>query len=104
MKSNFTPALLAVLAATALFAQTEKGTIRGTVTDSTGAVAPGAVIIVTEIATNIDRKITSDANGNYEVPDLQQGMYRVKAESRGGVLGATPERNGSLTAGVSSEP
>jgi diguanylate cyclase (GGDEF)-like protein len=33
-----------------------------------------------------------------------EAMYRVKAERRGGVLGATPERNGSLTAGVSSEP
>jgi diguanylate cyclase (GGDEF)-like protein len=33
-----------------------------------------------------------------------EAMYRVKADRRGGVLGATPERNGSLTAGVSSEP
>jgi hypothetical protein len=83
MKSNFRLVHLAVLAATALFGQTEKGTIRGTVTDPTGAVAPEAVIIVTETATNIDRKITSDSNGNYEVPDLQQGMYRVKAEKAG---------------------
>jgi hypothetical protein len=64
-------------------AQTEKATVRGTVTDSTGAVVPEAVITVTDSATNIDRKTTSDTNGNYEVPDLAPGTYRVKADKVG---------------------
>jgi len=71
------------LAATALVAQTEKATVRGTVTDSTGSVVPEAVITVTDIATSIDRKTTSDNNGNYEVPDLQPGTIRVKADKVG---------------------
>ncbi len=75
--------LFCFLAATALLAQTEKATVRGTVTDSTGAVVPDAVITVTDIATSIDRKIPSDANGNFEVPDLQPGTYRVKADKVG---------------------
>src|ERR1041384_2682182 len=75
--------LLTFLAATALLAQTEKATVRGTVTDSTGSVVPDAVITATDIATNIDRKTTSDTNGNYEIPNLQPGTYRVKADKVG---------------------
>ena len=74
---------LVCFASVALLAQTEKGTIRGTVTDSTGGVVPQAAITVTEIATNIDRQIVSDTNGNYEVPDLKPGMYRLKADKTG---------------------
>ncbi|HEY1339291.1 MAG TPA: carboxypeptidase-like regulatory domain-containing protein [Bryobacteraceae bacterium] len=76
-------ALPLFLTATALVAQTEKATVRGTVTDSSGAVVPEAVITVTDIATNSDRKTTSDANGNYEIPDLQPGTIRVKADKVG---------------------
>jgi len=72
-----------IFAATALLAQTEKATVRGTVTDSTGAVVPGAVITVSEIATNLDRKTSSDTNGNFEVPNLQPGTYSVKADKVG---------------------
>src|SRR3954465_6730132 len=72
-----------IFAATALLAQTEKATVRGTVTDSTGAVVPEAIITGSEIATNLDRKITSDTNGNFEVPNLQPGTYSVKADKVG---------------------
>src|SRR5438046_7433047 len=50
-------------------------------TESTGGVVP--VITITGTATNIDRKITSDSNGNFEVPDLQPGTYRIKADKTG---------------------
>ena len=62
-----------IFAATALLAQTEKATVRGTVTDSTGAVVPEAIITVSDIATNLDRKTTSDTNGNFEVPESPAG-------------------------------
>ena len=84
MKNFRLQTLLALFFATAvLFAQTEKGTVRGTVTDSTGGVVPDTVITVTGTGTNIDRKITSDNNGNFEVPDLQPGTYRIKADKVG---------------------
>src|SRR5436305_11696251 len=72
-----------IFAATALLAQTEKATVRGTVTDSTGAVVPEAIITVSDIATNLDRKTASDSNGNFEVPNLQPGTYSVKADKVG---------------------
>src|ERR1051325_9241349 len=71
------------LAATALVAQSERATVRGTVADSSGAVVPDAAITVSDIATNRDRKTTSDTNGNYEVPDLQPGTIRIKADKVG---------------------
>lgn len=83
MRARLLPVLLVFFAATALLAQTEKATLRGVVTDPTGAVVPQTAITVTEIATNIERQTTSDANGNYEVPDLKPGTYRVKADKAG---------------------
>ncbi|MGH9660055.1 MAG: carboxypeptidase regulatory-like domain-containing protein, partial [Bryobacteraceae bacterium] len=67
-----------------LFAQSDKSTIRGTVTDPTGAVVPKVEIIATEIATNtIARTVFSDGNGNYEIADLKPGTYRLKADAAG---------------------
>jgi hypothetical protein len=65
MYRSFRSGLLFVLAATALLAQTEKATVRGTVTDGTGAVVPDAVITVSDTATNLDRKTTSDSKYLY---------------------------------------
>jgi hypothetical protein len=65
-------------------AQTDKSTIRGTVTDPSGAVVQGAVISLTELSTNIvAREVASDANGNYEVPDLKPSTYRIKVDHPG---------------------
>jgi hypothetical protein len=75
--------LVVLLAAAALLGQTDRATLRGTVADPSGALVPGVDIVVTEIATNADRKLTSDENGNYEVPSLKQGLYRLKADKAG---------------------
>ena len=63
----------------ALHAQT-MSTIRGTVADATGAVVPGAEVTVTEVQTQVTvRTVTSNAGGDYEVPDVVPGVYRVTA-------------------------
>ena len=73
-----------VLAASGAFAQTEKCTLRGTVTDPSGAAVPGTDITVTETGTNVEvRKISSGSSGNYEAPDLKPGVYRVRADKAG---------------------
>src|SRR5947209_1999588 len=70
---------LLFLAAVALLAQSERATLRGTVTDSSGAVVPGAEVVVTEVATNIEaRHFATDDNGNYKIPDLKPGIYRLQ--------------------------
>src|SRR5215831_5649949 len=63
------------------FAQT--GTIVGTVTDSTGGVIPNASITVTNADTNSERMDTTDDRGDYTVPLLPPGTYRVEIVSSG---------------------
>jgi len=77
-------AFFVIISAAVAFAQTEKSTLRGTVTDQSSAIVPGAEIVVTDIATNVEaRRLLSDGNGNFEVPDLKPGMYRVKVDMAG---------------------
>ncbi len=64
--------------------QTGLSVMRGTVNDQSGAVMPGAEISVTDLATNLKvRTIISDSNGNFEIPDLKPGNYRLRAEKIG---------------------
>jgi hypothetical protein len=74
-------ALVLLLAVFALptFAQTNKGTITGTVTDQNGGAVVGATVTVTNVGTNSERTVTTDDSGNYEVPLLDPGNYRVTA-------------------------
>jgi|UPI00047BC3EA hypothetical protein len=66
------------------YSQINMATLRGTVTDSSGAGVPGATVSIVEISTNIlARRVTTDVNGNYEVPDLKPSSYRVSAEKVG---------------------
>ena len=73
--------LVAVLCVPA-FGQT-LGEIVGTVTDSTGAVVPGAAITVTNTSTNAVRNAVSNEAGIYSVPGLVPGPYSVKVELAG---------------------
>jgi hypothetical protein len=75
---------LLLITSSAGYSQVNMATLRGTVTDASGAFIPGATIVVTESATNIEaRRIISDDNGNYEVPDLKPSTYRITAEKQG---------------------
>jgi hypothetical protein len=58
-------------------------TISGTVTDQSGAALPGATVTVTNIDTNIARKITALDNGNYTVAQLPPGKYTLTVDQTG---------------------
>lgn len=62
---------------------TDLGTIRGTVTDSTGGVLPKAAIEILDVATNISSKLTSGSEGSYEAPGLRSGTYKVTVLMQG---------------------
>jgi hypothetical protein len=64
------------------FAQ-ETATITGTVTDPSGAAVPAATITVTNTATGVSRTVTSTQTGDYSIPDLNIGNYRLKADMTG---------------------
>ena len=57
----FLPGLLAM-------AQVTTGTISGTVSDASGAVLPGAKIVIQNEDTGISRTAQSDAAGRYSAP------------------------------------
>jgi hypothetical protein len=64
-------------------AQTTTGQILGSVTDSTGAAIAGAAVLVTDTQHGTTRAATTGASGDYAVPELQPGTYKVRAEAKG---------------------
>ena len=77
--------LACILCATSsAFAQgTSLGTIRGRVTDPTGAAVQNASVQVTDLETNITRELTTDDEGEYEATALKTGTYRVTVTGSG---------------------
>ncbi len=59
------------------------GEIRGNVTDPSGAVVPSAKITATETRTAFARSTVTNATGNYSLPSLPVGQYKVAAEAPG---------------------
>jgi hypothetical protein len=72
-----------LLAAFALpaFAQTNKATLTGTVTDQNGGTVAGASVTITNTETNAERTVTTSDSGSYEAPLLDPGNYRVTASA-----------------------
>jgi len=66
-----------------LMAQSGRGTIDGVVTDSTGAVIPGADVVITEQGSGSEYQAVTTESGRYRVPYLPPGMYRVAASLTG---------------------
>jgi hypothetical protein len=64
-------------------AQTTTGSIYGTVADPTGAVIPGASIVITNTATNETLKATSNGSGQFIFPVVVPSTYKVTATKAG---------------------
>src|SRR5437870_7841591 len=72
-----------VLAAGLLAAQTFRGGIQGTVTDSSGAAVAGAQVTVTSAETGLTRTVGTDAAGNCTATELPLGTYNLTATKNG---------------------
>jgi len=80
----FALALLTIALPSAAFAQTgNAGTIRGTVTDPSGAVIPGAIVHLANSVSGLDRNTTSDPSGNFEFTNVPFNPYQVSASAPG---------------------
>jgi hypothetical protein len=53
------------------------GTVSGVVKDETGAVLPGATVIVTNMETSVSRTLQADREGRYHAPNLPPGPYQI---------------------------
>src|SRR3982750_895733 len=76
-------ALLSFSFSTAIFAQSDRGGIRGTVTDPNGALVPNARVVLTSQETNETRETTTTDDGTYTFPEVKAGVYRVSVEATG---------------------
>ncbi len=73
---------IGLLAAVPARAQSN-ATLSGTVTDAQNAVMPGVSITVHNSATNQDRTVVTDADGQYVVAALPPGTYELTAHLEG---------------------
>jgi outer membrane receptor protein involved in Fe transport len=76
-------AALLLLCASSGKAQTFRGTILGTVTDSSGATVSGAKVTVKNTDTGLTREVTTGDDGSYAVPELPIGNYSITVEKNG---------------------
>lgn len=74
---------LLILSAGTSWAQTFRGTILGTVTDSTGAAIVDATVTIRNVDTGLIRTTQTTADGSYFVPELPIGNYSVTVEKNG---------------------
>jgi len=75
----------------ALLAQSSGGAIRGTITDSSGAVIPSASVTILQSGTGETRRLASNSAGLYDAPNLSAGTYTLTVTATGF---STGERTG----------
>src|SRR5246127_996006 len=75
--------LLAALIPAPAWAQTQLGALFGTVTDTSGAVVPGAEVSVENVSTGLKRDGRTDKTGEYRLVGLPTGKYTLRVEKEG---------------------
>ena len=74
---------LLLVCAAALWSQTDRGVIGGAIRDSSGAAVPGAKVSAVNVETNVVFKTVCNETGNFTVPALPAGSYRLMVEREG---------------------
>ncbi len=64
-------------------AQVPTAVLTGVVKDGAGALVPGVAVRAINEGTNLARQATTDESGNFRIPALNPGPYRVEAEAAG---------------------
>lgn len=74
--------ILLLLLCSRFSAQDATGKIEGTLKDPQGAVIVGGSVIATHLQTGAERTVQSDRNGNFVLPLLPIGEYRLTASAK----------------------
>ncbi len=78
------PLIALIFAALSAPAQSgNAGTIRGTVTDPSGAVVPNATVHLTNAVSGFDRTTATDAAGQFSFPNVPFNPYRIDVTAKG---------------------
>ena len=75
--------MAAAVCSSNLMAQLSVSTIRGTAMDQSGAVVPNVSISLVNLGTNLKWSVKTNSDGDYEIPDLLHGTYRLTATAPG---------------------
>ena len=76
--------MIALVAISAAFAAAQgAGSITGLVKDSSGGALPGATVTVVSVATEVPQTASTDAEGQFQFPQLPPGPYRIVVELQG---------------------
>jgi hypothetical protein len=75
--------LLSILLSLPVGAQVAGGALSGTITDPSGAGIPQAQITIKNVATGVERDISTNENGFYSAPNLLPGEYQVTVTAKG---------------------
>src|SRR5579864_8613338 len=67
----------------AILAQAVSGTVKGVVTDASGAVVPGATCTLTNEATNSSVTETTFSDGGFTFSNVVPGNYSLKIDAAG---------------------
>ena len=71
------------VSAAALFAQSDRGTITGTISDATGAVVASAPVQARNTETGALYPVAASGTGNYTIPQLPSGTYELNVNVPG---------------------
>lgn len=76
---------MAVLTVPSIWAQGVSGSasVAGTVTDTSGAVIPGASVVLLNVERGSEQEVSTNEAGNYAYPDITPGTYSVRVSSDG---------------------
>ncbi len=81
---SFTCWLAAACAvSTSAYAQLDTASITGRVTDTSGAIVPGAPVTIANTETNFVSETKTNAEGQYRIPALRPGPYRLTIAASG---------------------
>jgi hypothetical protein len=81
--TGLTAMLVALLFATAAFAQSGTSGVNGTVTDANGAVVPGATVTLTSTTTGLSRSTVSNDAGRYAFSSIAPSTYKLEITASG---------------------
>jgi hypothetical protein len=73
---------LALFVSLPVFAQVTGGTLSGTVSDPSGASIPGAQLTIKNVATGVERTLTTNDHGFYTAVNLLAGSYQVTISAK----------------------
>src|SRR6202012_5784456 len=75
--------LLAILSSSGVGWGQATTSLRGTITDTSGAIVPHAKVTLTNTSTNQERETTTTDKGLYELTSVLPGNYQVTVEAKG---------------------